>query len=1250
MNEEPKLLMKIALTLVFFLIGSQAIIVAFQKHDDLIEPNDPNITKVADNPSSSYGKIKRHPERVSEFRNWLNDTITWKVEQSEDLVHWVEYNLYQVQKDWLGNEEKQTVILDSRRDAYYRISTNFLEEPVSFKDKSKSEPIIKNETSIPTAKNEAILEFEDYTIRYNWDDYINSKEALTSTYQTKEKDFEWSVVVFLKKDEVFKLDPCYGTITDAVVDEFEYDEQEAGVYTPLSLLKMEDSQYYITSASGDTGNDNDGFLRILQVFDNNGTISKGVKDKWEYDTDYGGWASIFHISGSVYAVVYYDSGAGASRIFTTRAWTNNATLSRYEIDTETLGNKHYSYPNLVHVTGDIYAVVYNEYQGGYDDWIETYEITSAGQISAMLDSEEFDTTSSDTCFGISAEMVDDDTIAIVWTEKTGRDDWICTYNISNVGIIDDNPSHIWEFYSSATNTYGYPFINKLADTATGAFFAISYVDSSQDGWTKTLEISDTGDVNYSFTDSYEWGGGNTINYIHPFIIADPSLYDPGVMGVQYQDVSGDGKIDTFNVSSDGILGTEIDTIEYENLDQVQYCGIAHCSGNYWLLIYEGVSSDGYAVTIEIETPSEEEEEEGAWAQDKKGWFTFCNNLNYSRDKAGFFRFENEDENFFGYRIPSVSTTWRVLSERHMNIQLDYTSSIVSSPHKDGYIDYMCAYLKYDTAQEVAKAGVYDSDGVLMGESNEVTITSNTGAWYQFDFTGDKINVFDTESYNLTIFGNAPGAGGIEEDYLFVGYWVNQPAGYKPKGQSTAGGYPNFPDPAGWNYYYAWHAPALIYAHIGDRNFTYEDRGWFTFSNNLNYTQNSRGHFTFSNNLNFTRDSTGFFGFSNNLNFTQDSIGFFKFNNNLNFTREKAGFFKFNNNKNFTQDKLGYFLFSNNLNYTREKAGFFTFSNNLNYTQNNKGFFRFSNNLNFSRDTTGFFTFSHNQNFTRDKLGWFRFFDNLNWTQDTLGFFTFNNNMNFTQDTRGYFLFENNMNFTYNTRGWFTFLNNMNYSQNTRGFFRFWNNMNFTRNTLGWFSFVNSTTKSCFTYTIDGNTVRCDASCSDNATHYRWSYTSSEGTGNTTWSSSYEYIISILAEGDITIILEVRDGAGNISRSTQSFFISDTRDIIPPEECTSWKDCEDNGWYWYDNECHDCEKPEPWDDWNDFINPDNSPVPTHIILGTWKIPLWILVVVSIILIALIGVSYRYRRKINAKLYKLKEVGADEQKRDEPGKES
>lgn len=121
---------------------------------------------------------------------------------------------------------------------------------------------------------------------------------------------------------------------------------------------------------------------------NDGIIEKNLTDKWEYDTTYGRWANIYHLSGDIYAILYQASDV--VRIFTTRAYESNGTLEKIKIDEILLTYRCYTTPRLINVNNSNFVAVYTRNFGslpdpGYDVYLETIQIDIlTGEINDTL--------------------------------------------------------------------------------------------------------------------------------------------------------------------------------------------------------------------------------------------------------------------------------------------------------------------------------------------------------------------------------------------------------------------------------------------------------------------------------------------------------------------------------------------------------------------------------------------------------------------------------------------------------------------------------------------------------------------------------------------------------------------------------------------------------------------------------------------------------------------------------------------------
>lgn len=126
----------------------------------------------------------------------------------------------------------------------------------------------------------------------------------------------------------------------------------------------------------------------------------------------------------------------------------------------------------------------------------------------------------------------------------------------------------------------------------GSIYAIVYRGPGSDGWLKTVEIDDDGNIANSQIDSLEW---DTVYAPFPQII--PVSGD--VYAIAYTGPGNDGFLKTVQISSDGQIGnTVIDTLEFEtNFAYVP--DIVHVAGSYFAIGYRGPGNDGWLKTVEI---------------------------------------------------------------------------------------------------------------------------------------------------------------------------------------------------------------------------------------------------------------------------------------------------------------------------------------------------------------------------------------------------------------------------------------------------------------------------------------------------------------------------------------------------------------------------------------------------------------------------------------------------------------------------
>ncbi|GAJ10728.1 unnamed protein product [marine sediment metagenome] len=115
-----------------------------------------------------------------------------------------------------------------------------------------------------------------------------------------------------------------------------------------------------------------------------------VIDTLEFDPAHGNHPEIIHISGDVYAIAYCKTNAPRPGYLKTVSIDSGGVIGTV-IDTLEFDAGGGVNPSIIHISGDIYAIAYSGPDS--DGWLATVEISSAGAIAdTIIDSHEFDTS------------------------------------------------------------------------------------------------------------------------------------------------------------------------------------------------------------------------------------------------------------------------------------------------------------------------------------------------------------------------------------------------------------------------------------------------------------------------------------------------------------------------------------------------------------------------------------------------------------------------------------------------------------------------------------------------------------------------------------------------------------------------------------------------------------------------------------------------------------------------------------------
>ena len=422
-----------------------------------------------------------------------------------------------------------------------------------------------------------------------------------------------------------------GNIQDTTLEKSIFCDTEAGfsVSEPRIII-VSKNVYAIVFRNPD----DDGEVRTLSIQDAGGLISAARSDgfyidKFIFDV-YDGWrpnAAVTHINSDIYAVTY--RGREGKGFLATINIDPSGNIMDDPIDKMIFDSNVCFEPELLYYTGDFYTIVYRGTDN--DGYIVVLEINGTGEISdTVIDMFEFDTRD---CYKPVINYFKNDILIIAYTHynegylKTVRvipkteiseiqtsrycifdftepniinvyndiyaivnqgldgDGYLRTVQISNTGDVSNNIIDVLEF--DLLNGRD-PIISRLS----GNYFAITYCGSGDDGFIKTLQIANDGDI----------VGDNNIDTLE---FNTQSCYEPdlihingNIYAIAYRGPSNFGYVTTVEIINDQITDVVIDNFEFES----SYCfepDIIHISGNIYGIVYRGPGDDGFYKSLTI---------------------------------------------------------------------------------------------------------------------------------------------------------------------------------------------------------------------------------------------------------------------------------------------------------------------------------------------------------------------------------------------------------------------------------------------------------------------------------------------------------------------------------------------------------------------------------------------------------------------------------------------------------------------------
>lgn len=363
-----------------------------------------------------------------------------------------------------------------------------------------------------------------------------------------------------------------GNVVDGFVDFFEYDIIQA---LDPSVVNVSGNIYAVAYR----GNGNDGYVTTLEI-STTGTIGQVVNDTWEFETTDIFSPKLINVSGDTYAIAYEDvdgDGQVATLQITGTGGINKTLLDKFEFDDDFADT-----PDIINVSADVYAITYEK--DGVSE-IKTIEITTGGVVTGTLDQGDFGARGSH--YDVTPRMINvsGDVYAVVYS-GFGADGIVKTIRVDNNGNVIDG--FVDKFQFDSVNADNADIIHISGDV-----YAIIYEGNGNDGYIVTVNISTEGLISKTLLDSWEY---QTSQALTPQIINISGT----TYAIVYEDPSGDGQVATVTIANDGtITKSFVDSLEFDTVDG-DTPDIINVSGDIYAIAYDGNGDDGFIVTVDID--------------------------------------------------------------------------------------------------------------------------------------------------------------------------------------------------------------------------------------------------------------------------------------------------------------------------------------------------------------------------------------------------------------------------------------------------------------------------------------------------------------------------------------------------------------------------------------------------------------------------------------------------------------------------
>jgi hypothetical protein len=375
---------------------------------------------------------------------------------------------------------------------------------------------------------------------------------------------------FRISDQYEEIGTANFTVT--VTDTLEFDTEKA---LDPDILPISGDIYAIAYGRGE-GKAVYGSLKTVEIAAS-GNITDTIIDTLDFDTSKGNTPDIIPVSGDIYAIAY--SGDGDDGFLSTVEIAASGNVTDTVIDTLEFDTLKGKWPKIIQVSGDIFAIAYSG--DGDTGMLTTVKINSNGIIPNQVDTLEFDTSGGG--WSLDIIPVSGDIYAIAYSGPGGGG-FLKTVEIGANGQITNTVIDSLEFDTSVC------WDPEIIPTS-GDVYAIAYEGPGGGGFLKTVEIGANGQITNTVIDSLEF---DTLGYYPEIISVSGDIY-----AISYTGAGDDGFLKTVSIADDGnILETVTNIPEYDPLKGMNP-DIIHIAGTIFAIAYAGDGDDGFLKTVDM---------------------------------------------------------------------------------------------------------------------------------------------------------------------------------------------------------------------------------------------------------------------------------------------------------------------------------------------------------------------------------------------------------------------------------------------------------------------------------------------------------------------------------------------------------------------------------------------------------------------------------------------------------------------------